>query len=162
MKEDNFEVCNNIKDKVKEVRNIQYCPICGNKGQGVLATTIKNLVKVEFENKVKEKVYFLCMNEECEAAYYNLNGEVLKISELKVPLWFKNNANPKYICYCNYVTEEDIVDAVVNKGAKDIKEVSEITGAMKNGNCKMNNPLGKCCGPLIKEIIKRELELKEK
>lgn len=162
MRENGNLYCNDKKESVKRVEKNQICPICGKKGQGVLEATVKNLIKDEFKDKIKEKVYYLCMDKECEVAYYDLYGEYIKTNELKVPLWFKDDANPKYICYCNYVTEEDIVDSVLNKGAKDIKEVSEITGAMKNGNCKMNNPLGKCCGPLIKEIIKRELELKEK
>ena len=50
----------------------------------------------------------------------------------------------EYVCYCNHVNEQDIIDAI-NDGAKDVNEVIEMTGAMKNSNCAVNNPKGKCC-----------------
>ena len=43
----------------------------------------------------------------------------------------------EYVCYCNKVTEQDIIEAIKN-GAKTIEEVIEVTGAMKNSNCKVN------------------------
>lgn len=49
-----------------------------------------------------------------------------------------------YICYCNHVTEQDIINAIKN-GASTIEAVIEITGAMKNSNCAVNNPKGLCC-----------------
>ena len=71
----------------------------------------------------------------------------------------KKDANPKYICYCNHVTEEDIINAVVSHGAKDMKDIIRLTGAMKNAQCETKNPLGKCCGPIIEEIIEKALDL---
>lgn len=50
----------------------------------------------------------------------------------------------KYVCYCNQVTENDIKDAIT-QGAKNVQEVIQITGAMKNSNCAVNNPKGTCC-----------------
>ena len=59
----------------------------------------------------------------------------------------------EYICYCDKVTKGDIVTAVFG-GAKTIKSVIEVTGAMKNPNCQENNPKGMCCGADIMEVIK--------
>lgn len=50
----------------------------------------------------------------------------------------------EYVCYCNHVTEQGIVNAMKN-GATTVKKVIEITGAMKNSNCAVNNPKGTCC-----------------
>ncbi len=50
----------------------------------------------------------------------------------------------KYVCYCNHVTEDDIVNAI-KEGAQSVQEVIKKTGAMKNSNCKVNNPKGTCC-----------------
>ena len=41
------------------------------------------------------------------------------------------------ICYCN-----------------------QVTGAMKNGKCEAEKPLGKCCGPIIQETISKTLKTK--
>jgi len=50
----------------------------------------------------------------------------------------------EYVCYCNHVTEQDIINAIKD-GAKSVKEVIEMTGAMQNSNCEVNNPKGECC-----------------
>lgn len=60
-----------------------------------------------------------------------------------------------YICYCSKVTEQDIVSAVIDRGAKTIEEVIEITGAMKNSNCLVNNPKGVCCYADIADIFNK-------
>ena len=83
----------------------------------------------------------------------------LRVS-VSVPIWFKKDANPKYACYCSKVTEEQVIEAVVKNGAKTVKEVNAITGAMKNSNCKENNPLGVCCHKIIEEAIDKGLALK--
>ena len=50
----------------------------------------------------------------------------------------------EYVCYCNHVTEQEIVNAMKN-GATTVEKVIELTGAMKNSNCSVNNPKGTCC-----------------
>lgn len=60
-----------------------------------------------------------------------------------------------YICYCNKVTEEDIISAITKGGARTIEEVIEITGAMKNSNCAVNNPKGVCCYADIVDVFNR-------
>lgn len=70
-----------------------------------------------------------------------------------MPVWYKAGAHPQYICYCSRVTREQISEAVTNKGAHTVKEAAELTGAMKNGRCEINNPTGRCCGPLIQDLI---------
>nr|WP_243456552.1 (2Fe-2S)-binding protein [Mobilitalea sibirica] len=79
---------------------------------------------------------------------------------MKIPIWYKKDADPKYICYCNQVTEKQIINAVLNDGAKNIKDIIRFTGAMKNGKCEIKNPLGKCCSPFIQETINKVLNNK--
>jgi len=98
------------------------------------------------------------MNQACSVAYYNdLYNKIFYEEDLKVPLWFKAGAKPKYICYCSQVTEKEIIDAIVNKGAKTIKELNDLTGAMKNCNCEINHPTGKCCSTQMNEVLKKYL-----
>ncbi len=124
--------------------------------------TIKHLVNEEFVGQIKEHNYFICMNEECNIVYFNpYLGTSYSKQQVKVPIWFKKDANPKYICYCNEVTEQQIINAVVNNGAKDIKDIIRLTGAMKNGKCEINNPLGKCCSPFIRKAINKALKYGE-
>ena len=80
--------------------------------------------------------------------------------QVNVPIWFKKGANPKYACYCSKVTEEQVIEAVINHGAKTVKEVNVITGAMNNSKCKEKNPLGVCCHKIIHEAINTALKMK--
>ncbi|OQY41650.1 MAG: hypothetical protein B6227_04435 [Fusobacteriia bacterium 4572_74] len=59
----------------------------------------------------------------------------------------------EYICYCDKVTKGDIISAVFG-GAKTLKEVTAVIGAMTHSNCKENNPKGVCCENDIMELIK--------
>lgn len=122
--------------------------------------TVKHLVNEELSKEIKNTSYFICMNEECNVVYFNSELDIAyNKQQIKVPIWYKNDANPKYICYCNQVTENQIINAVLKDGAKDIKDIIRLTRAMKNGNCKVNNPLGKCCSPIIQETINKALKL---
>lgn len=71
------------------------------------------------------------------------------------------DANPKYICYCSRVTEEDIKRAIED-GANTLKDVIIKTGAMKNCNCEINNPRGKCCSNDIKKVMEKYMGIWQK
>ncbi|WP_291405969.1 (2Fe-2S)-binding protein [Acidaminobacter sp.] len=131
------------------------CPHCGKLGRPVGGVTVKHLVERLCQDKViAEAGYFICMEEACDVVYYEASGDLRFLkNEVSVPIWFKNDADPKYACYCSRVTLEDVIRAVVDQGANSVKEVNQLTGAMKNANCKLNNPLGVCCQPVIQETI---------
>lgn len=104
--------------------------------------------------------YRICLNRDCDVVYYDtVTNEIFEKKDIKIPIWYKKDANPKYICYCNQVTEEQIISSVLNDGAKDMKDIIKLTGAMKNGKCEINNPLGKCCSPFIQDTIDKALNI---
>lgn len=135
------------------------CPICNKEAKLVSYITVKHLVKHNLQNKVIKAPYYLCMSHQCDVAYFSSNNnDIIYKNDLTIPIFFKDSADPKYICYCNKVTEEMILDAIHNKGASSIKEICDITGAMEKCNCIKNNPMGKCCSPNIKTILDNELK----
>jgi bacterioferritin-associated ferredoxin len=118
------------------------------------------LVVNDLADQINEGMYFICMNEDCNVVYFSTDLEIsYSKNQIKFPVWFKKEANPKYICYCNQVTEQQIINAVLNDGAKNMKNIIKLTGAMKNGKCEINNPLGKCCSPNIQETINKALNI---
>ena len=136
------------------------CNACNTAGININSKTVKHLVNDELADQIDNGRYFICKTEDCNVVYFNSDNQIsYSKNQIKVPIWFKNDANPKYICYCNHVTEQQILDAVINHGAKDMKDIIRLTGAMKNGNCEVNNPLGKCCSPAIYESINKALRL---
>lgn len=121
--------------------------------------TVKHLLIDRLIDKIQKCNYYICLNEDCNVVYFNLDKNIIfKKQDIKTPIWYKKDANPKYICYCNQVTEQQIINAVLDQGAKNIKDIIKITGAMKNAKCEINNPLGKCCSPFIQNIINKTLK----
>ena len=148
--------CNTQKiDQIKD-----NCPVCNNEGISVSKVTVEHLVSDDYHNAVDEEQYKICMNEYCNVVYYSVDNEKKFLKDqVRVPIWFKKDANPKYACYCSKVTEDQVIDAVLKHGAKSVKEVNAITGAMKNSNCKEKNPLGTCCHKIIQEAIDKGLKM---
>ncbi|MBC7086122.1 MAG: copper chaperone Copz family protein [Methanomethylovorans sp.] len=159
MNRTNLNVIAYEKNSKKDVKdNANPCPVCNVSGSFVKNITVRHMISDDLLENIGNFDYFLCMNEDCDISYYNNDSRIkFKKSDVKVPIWFKKNAKPKYACYCSKVTEEQIINAVFNDKAANIKEVLEITGAMTNPNCQINNPLGKCCHHTIQEIIDKAL-----
>jgi len=142
-------------NKIKE-----SCPVCNNEGVTVSRITVEHLVTDDNRKAVEGDNYRICMNEDCNVVYYSVSNEKKFLrDQVRVPIWFKKDANPKYACYCSKVTEEQVIEAVLKHGAKTVKEVNAVTGAMKNSNCKENNPLGLCCHKIIQEAIDKALKM---
>lgn len=144
---------------IHATQKIKACPHCNKIGKLVKAETVRHLVQSQFEVSITEDKYVLCMTESCEVAYYSLTSDmVVDKASLNVPLWYKVGANPKYVCYCSKVTEEQVRAAVMNEGAKSVQEVTKLTGAMEHCDCVHNNPLGKCCHLIIQEAIDKAMK----
>ena len=157
----NNDCCCGCNTNVTDMAKANECPICHQEGISVGKVTVEHLLAENYRKNVVGDQYKLCMNEECDVVYYNLeNGATFLKDQVCVPIWFKKDANPKYACYCSKVTEEQVIEAVVKHGAKTVKEVNAITGAMKNSNCKENNPLGVCCHKIIQEAIDKGMAMK--
>ncbi len=140
------------------MEKLYSCPVCKGEVQEVKSITVKHFVWDNYVDEIQNDKYHICLNKNCDVIYFNLHKElVLKKDSIKMPIWFKKDANPKYICYCNQVTEKQIIDGIINKDARNMEDIIRITGAMKNGKCETNNPLGKCCGSIIQEIINKTL-----
>ncbi len=151
------DCCCSSKTEVKEENN-NNCPICDNEGKSVGKETTEHLVKDGYSNLLHSEQYVICMNEDCDVVYYNFNkDEVYFQNQVKVPVWFKADANPKYACYCSEVTDTQVINAIKEQGAKTVKEINAITGAMKDSNCIKNNPLGTCCHGIIQDIMDKTL-----
>ena len=130
------------------------CPACGALGQSVPLETVKSMVGADVPDK---ETFFVCLTANCDVVYFS-SDRAFKQAEVRVPVAWKDGANPKYICYCNHVTENEVVKAVIEHGAKTVADIGKVTGAMKNGKCLVNNPKGTCCHTDIEKTIQRTIE----
>ncbi|WHH60022.1 Csac_0668 family 2Fe-2S cluster-binding (seleno)protein [Petroclostridium sp. X23] len=153
--------CGNSEKFSCDIENENLCPVCGKRGALVKNITVKHMILDELMEQVDGNDYFLCMDEECDITYYNIKSNIkFNKQQVKVPIWFKKDANPKYACYCSKVTEEQVINAVIKDGAKSVRDIVVLTGAMKNSQCQKSNPLGKCCHQIIQGAIDRGVSMK--
>ena len=123
---------------------IQICPDCGQPGVRVKADAVKfNIVNFKLKNKDSGTKWNICINPGCECSYFS-GKEIFRTSDLRKPLFFKDNSDDVPICYCSDLSRGEIKDAVRN-GCKTIKDVQKYTKKSMKGHCETRNPLGKCC-----------------
>ena len=81
------------------MEEIKNCPKCHEIGEKVKNITVKHMVSENLMGKVvDEETYYLCMNEDCDAVYYNLNNEkVFYKEDIKVPIWLKECKSQIYM-----------------------------------------------------------------
>ena len=153
--------CGSTTESTCEKEESNLCPICKAAGVKVKNITVKHLVLEALTELASDTDYYICMNDKCDIIYYNQEtGIKFDKLQVRVPIWFKKDANPKYACYCSKVTEEQVINAVIKDGAKSVKDIVTLTGAMKNAQCQKNNPLGKCCHQMIQDAIDKGLSMK--
>ncbi len=130
------------------------CPICKNFGEQVKNITVQSLLKENFKTDIDDLDYYICLTPTCNVVYFNNeNKNIFYEHQITVPVHFKINAYPKYICYCNKITIDDIMQ-IIKKGAKNISDIMANIHVLKNRNCEKNNPLGRCCYQDINNLIK--------
>jgi len=135
------------------------CPSCSQTGQKVANETVKHILKSKYSDKIREKDYQLCMNPDCKVAYYN-SKLVFDKSALKVPLWYKKDANPKYACYCRKITQEEVTKTILETDLTDAGDIMFHLRGEVESNCRVNNPTGHCCHPVFNKMIENALKLK--
>lgn len=138
------------------------CPKCAQRGLLVRNLTVRSLLKPESKNRFSDIVYYLCMSTDCEVSYYSKEPtEVFTIKDVKVPIWFKKDAHPKYACYCNKITDEEAFNTVKETGLSEQSEIIEFLRVKVKCSCVAMNPSGQCCTPLFSEAIINGLAARE-
>jgi bacterioferritin-associated ferredoxin len=134
-----------------------FCPKCRGNGLEVEKIVVANHAK-EMTWPLGEEQYFLCETPGCDVVYFTeSHSRILKTKEVKTRVAFKCDSEPKPLCYCKQVTEEDVL-RVIAEGANTFEEVKEATGIGGGGFCKITNPAGRCCSRNYKPFIMRALE----
>jgi len=61
--------------------------------------------------------------------------------------------NHELVCYCDHVTKGEII-AAMDRGAKTLKDIKQMTGACTSCKCAQLNPSGKCCAQDIAAVMR--------
>lgn len=135
------------------------CCQCGSKGSAVDLVTAKALLtEVALRLLTLAPLYF-CQEPTCSAVYFTTDGQVYSGAALRVPVWQKEPAGRRRICYCFDENEESMLREVVETGrCGAVQRVRDHIAADRCA-CDVRNPRGTCClGDLMKAVARLEAE----
>ena len=121
------------------------CPVSGTKGAGVELQTVKAMLTEVALRQVTTAVHRFCSDPACHIVYFAEDGRTFSKADLRVPVWQKEPAGARVVCYCFGENEANIRCEVEINGKSDA--VERVRAHIKAGRCacEVRNPRGTCC-----------------
>ncbi len=142
------------EDIINEI-DIPNCPACSKKGALVPNTVFRSNINTEHFNRIDMSVeHFICLNPDCNIAYYN-EGLSIDKSLLKRELWYKKGTKRKIICYCNNIDREQIKDAVQQHNLLTWEEITSHYRKKVIEKCDRLHPTGYCCRNTFNKVVNK-------
>jgi len=121
--------------------------------------TVKALLCESALRSVGEGPYRFCTDPSCAVVYFDDEGDVFNTPDLRVPVWQKQSAGDRMICYCFGANEASM--------ARELTETGRCDAALRLRNhiaagrcaCEVRNPRGACClGDVMKAVARVEAQ----
>ena len=121
------------------------CPVSGTKGAGVELQTVKAMLTEVALRQVTTAAHRFCSDPACHIVYFAEDGRTFSKADLRVPVWQKEPAGARVVCYCFGENEANIRSEVEINGRSDA--VERVRAHIKAGRCacEVRNPRGTCC-----------------
>ena len=133
------------------------CSSCGTKGRKVGAVTVRSLLTDDAGARAGSGEGFrFCANPDCPVAYFHPNGSHrFERSDVRVPIFQKDAAPTRPVCYCFDHSVQEIEDEVATTGSSVVP--GEIVAGCKQGldRCEELNPQGSCCLGNVRAVVKQ-------
>ncbi len=137
----------------KDLPVIPVCPGCKQKGEPVPNTVFNSNLRKNDRIKIgMNSKNYICMNPDCNVAYYN-EEMIIDKARLKRELWYKKGSKRKIICYCNNIDTEQIKDAAIHQHLFTWKNICGHYRGKVIEKCETLNPTGYCCRELFNEVV---------
>lgn len=128
-----------------------YCPGCGSLGVAVDSVTLDHHVDAESRAAIGEIGWF-CNFSRCEVAYFDLFERVIRVNQLRHPVYPKDPRAA--ICPCFGFTAEDVEAAVQHRSPASIRELLA-KSKTKEARCGILAPDGQCCMQEVQRLYIR-------
>jgi len=135
------------------------CPQSGTKGLAVDPLTVKALLCESALMAVRDGLYRFCADPTCAVVYFDDEGHVFNTTDLRVPVWQKQPAGARMICYCFDENETSMAQEFAQTGRCDASLRVRDHIAAGRCACEVQNPRGACClGDVMKAVARIEAE----
>jgi len=135
------------------------CPQSGTKGLAVDLLTAKALLCESALMAVRDDLYRFCADPTCAVVYFDDEGHVFNTTDLRVPVWQKQPAGARMICYCFDENETSMAQEFAHTGRCDASLRVRDHIAAGRCACEVRNPRGACClGDVMKAVARIEAE----
>lgn len=116
--------------------------------------TVKALLTPAALARMTGSSHRFCPDPACEIAYFS-PGDIYTVLDLRVPVWQKEPAGVRMVCYCFGENEADIRREVENHGAS--RAVERVRAHITAGRCacELRNPRGVCCLGDVMAAVRR-------
>ena len=132
----------------------QECPRSGTQGLAVDLNTVKALLTSAALARISGAPHRFCPDPTCEIVYFS-PGDIYTVQDLRVPVWQKEPAGARTVCYCFGENEADIRHEIEEHGAS--RAVERVRAHITAGRCacELRNPRGACCLGDVIAAVKR-------
>lgn len=131
------------------------CPITATAGTPVSLQTVKAMLTDASLRRLAPTTYYFCAEPSCDVVYFSRQGECYSKGDLRIPVWQKEPAGSRLLCYCFGESEQTIAAEIVATGSSNamdrVKEYIRSRGCA----CNIRNPRGICCLADLKAAIAR-------
>lgn len=143
------------KEPMQDINNSEFCPSCRVKGKKVKIITLKSMLKPSVLDSLNPNlVHFFCTSKDCSVVYFDTDKKTYSTSEVKVPVYQKDNSLITPICYCFEWTRKKINEYVADGlASKPLEHIRQNVKENRCG-CEVNNPQGSCCMGNVTTYIK--------
>ena len=138
----------------------RFCPSCSTKAHPVSPSVLPNILKTEIA--YCGEAPHLCLNPVCDTVYFDPDTEqVFDNRDCETGVWFKEHAQNSYICYCQKITEKEIIKAVVESGLDDLGSVMLYLREDVGEDCAECQPASVPCNRYFQEAIEKAQVVRE-
>ncbi len=140
----------------------RFCPKCGSQAHPVSIEVPGNILKPEVLQGYIGETPNLCLNPGCEVSYFDPNtNEVFTNDDCVTGIWFKEQAQNSYICYCEKITEKEIIETVVETGLEDLGSVMLYLREGISEECEEKQPASISCNRYFQDAIEKARIIRE-
>lgn len=131
------------------------CPVCSERGAAVQLQTVKALLTDTALRRVQLTHYRFCRNPACDTVYFGDAGDCYNTPDLRVPVWHKEPAGARLVCYCFGETESGIQAELLERGHSGVVDRIREHITAQRCACDIRNPRGACCLGDVTAAVKR-------